>query len=157
MVDGLIMWDDEDDNVGNDMKGYIPDFDSGFYYDNDTLLYYCCQNKGKWYNSIQLPTEKPFYLLPYGSPNCQRVMGAVSSLEYIVYDTEDFSWFYGNHVYTDESRSLPKIFYCYYEGTPVLITCCQTYVFKLCCCSKLASMLFLAINMMLVSPKIQRK
>ncbi|XP_028403791.1 uncharacterized protein LOC114526399 isoform X2 [Dendronephthya gigantea] len=119
MVGGSIIWDDEDENNGNDEKGHLPDLDSG----DNTRLFYCCQNKGKWYDSILLPTENPFYLLPYGSRNCQRVIGAVSSLEYIVYDTEDIfngDDFDGHHVFTDKNSSSPKMYYCYYEG-------CQHY------------------------------
>ena len=64
--------------------------------------------------------KEPFYLLPYGSRNCQRVKWAVSSLEYIVYDTEDYDnrdKFVGDHVFTDKVKGLPKVYYCYYEGT----------------------------------------
>ena len=119
MTEGSILWDDEDSNNGNDKRGYLPDLNQG-YSAQDTILHYCCQNQWKWYEAIELPTEKPFYLLPYGSQNCQRVKWAVSSLEYIIYDTEDTqpNWdqFNGHHVFTDEVKSLPKIYYCYYEG-----------------------------------------
>ena len=117
MVGGSILWDDEDSFNANHRIGYLPDLDV-FY--RNTKLYFCCQNKGKWYNSIRLPTERPFYLLPYGSRNCQRVAGAVSSLEYIVYDTEDFlnaDHFKGHHVFSDKKKSLPRVYYCYYEGS----------------------------------------
>ncbi|XP_028403903.1 uncharacterized protein LOC114526488 [Dendronephthya gigantea] len=114
MANGTMASFDEDQNIENDTKGFTPDYYPVFYY---TSLFYCCQNRGKWYNSIQLPTEKPFYLLPYGSRNCQRVLGAVSSLEYIVFDTKDQSlFFWGHRVFTEGNTSLPKIFYCYYEG-----------------------------------------
>ena len=116
MVKGSIVWDDENYNNRNEKKGVLPDINTG---DRNTELYYCCQDEGEWYSSIELPTKNPFYLLPYGSQNCQRVRGAVSSLEYIVYDTEDNfnqDTFEGHHVYSDKSKSLPKIFYCYYEG-----------------------------------------
>ncbi|XP_028403639.1 uncharacterized protein LOC114526281 [Dendronephthya gigantea] len=120
MVKGSIQWDDEDDDVGNDrVEGVIPYFSISGHSSENTVLYYCCQIEGKWYNSIQLPTRKPFYLLPYGSRNCQRVVGAVSSLEYIVFDTEDtgnVDYFRGHHVFTNENKSTPIIFYCYYEG-----------------------------------------
>lgn len=118
MVEGSIFWDDEDNNNLNHKGGSLPDLDTG-YFGTDTILYYCCQNQGEWYTPIELPTEKPFYLLPYESRNCQRVKWAISSLEYIIYDTEDnnnFDQFIGHHVFTDEFKSLPKIFYCYYKG-----------------------------------------
>ena len=118
MLEGSITWDDEDTNNGNDQSGTLPDLDRSAYY-SLTELFYCCQIQGKWYRSIKLPTKKPFYLLPYGSTNCQRVVGAISSLEHIIYDTEDtrnLDEFDGYHVFTDEVQSLPKMYYCYYEG-----------------------------------------
>ncbi len=117
MVEGSILWDDENSYNANDERGTLPYLETGYY--KDTMLFYCCQNQGKWYRPIELPTEKPFYLLPYGSRNCQRVVGAISSLEFIIYDTEDDynnDRFVGHHVFTDEVKSLPKIYYCYYKG-----------------------------------------
>lgn len=120
MVEGSILWDDEDNHNGNAKEGSLPDL-TIYYYDyyKDTKLYYCCQTQGEWYKPITLPTNKPFYLLPYGSQNCQRVSWTVSSLEYIVYDTEDDNngdLFEGHHVFNDQVKSLPKVYYCYYEG-----------------------------------------
>ena len=119
MIGGSITWDDEDIDNKNSNGGHLPDLqtDTSF---GSSALYYCCQNKREWYKPIKLPTEIPFYLLPFQSKNCQRVKWAVSSLEYIIYDTEDYQngdLFYKYHVYTDETKSLPKMFYCYYEGT----------------------------------------
>lgn len=58
--------------------------------------------------------------MPYGSQNCQRVKGAISSLEHIIYDTEDNqNWdeYTGAHAHLEElSQSLLKVYYCYYEG-----------------------------------------
>ena len=115
MLEGSITWDDEDSKNRNDHGGTLPDLDTSF---PGTKLYFCCQTQGKWYKSIELPIQKPFYLLPY-SLNCQRVVGAISSLEYIIFNTEDFSnadKFNGHHVFSDKVQSLPKIYYCYYEG-----------------------------------------
>ena len=117
MQTGSIKWDDEDTNNKNKESStyYLPD---GTYGDN-TLIRYCCQNEGYWFNSIELPVDRPFYLLPHKSPNCQRVKWALSSLEYIVYDTENYSnvdQFSRSHVFTNKVKSLPKIYYCYYEG-----------------------------------------
>ena len=119
MVEGSILWDDEDSYNANNKRGTLPYLETGYHNNKDTVLFYCCQNQGKWYRPIELPTEKPFYLLPYGSRNCQRVVGAISSLEFIIYDTEDtgnLDYFVRHHVFTDEVKSLPKIYYCYYEG-----------------------------------------
>ena len=118
MTEGFIDWYDEQTNNQNKLHNYLtlPD---GIYFGSSTRLLYCCHTTGKWYESIELPTEKPFYLLPYGSQRCQRVFGAISSLEYAVYDTEDennWDQFVGHHVFTDQVESLPKVYYCYYEG-----------------------------------------
>lgn len=124
MEEGSILWDDEDHNNGNAETGSLPDLPIYYDYGNkDTKLYYCCQYQGEWYRPITLPTDKPFYLLPYGSQNCQRVKWTTSSLEYIIYDTEDNingDSFYRHHVYTSKNESLLKIFYCYYQGITFL-------------------------------------
>lgn len=117
MEDGSITWDDEDHDHNtnkNEINGYLPDGQ----YDVNTRIYYCCQNQGYWYNPVELPVDRPFYLLPY-SRNCQRVKWALSTLEYIIYDTEDDQngdQFDGTHVFTNQVKSLPKIYYCYYKG-----------------------------------------
>ncbi|XP_046849368.1 uncharacterized protein LOC124442889 [Xenia sp. Carnegie-2017] len=122
MNEGWIKFDDEDNFDGvnrNKHAGILPIFSRRVSTIGATTLFYCCQTKGKWYNPVELPTKKPFYLLPYKTPNCQRVRWTISSLEYIVYDTENelnSDKFFGHHVYTDKVKSLPKIFYCYYAG-----------------------------------------
>ena len=119
MFDGSIKWDDEDNQNRNYQSGILPDGtdDSDSY--GSTTIKYCCQEHGYWFNSIELPVDRPFYLLPHKSPHCQRVKWALSSLEFIVYDTENENnndKFSGSHVYAEEVESLPKIYYCYYEG-----------------------------------------
>ncbi|XP_046842003.1 uncharacterized protein LOC124436085 [Xenia sp. Carnegie-2017] len=122
MDEGWIQLDDEDNFDGvnrNKHRGILPKFSQSISNLGATRLFYCCQTEGQWYNPVELPTEKPFYLLPYKTPNCQRVLWTVSSLEYIVYDTENDvngDKFFGHHVYTNKVKSLPKIFYCYYAG-----------------------------------------
>ena len=118
MFNGSIKWDDEDYRNINDQSGILPDGTYGYNY-GTTTIEYCCQDEGYWSNSIELPVDRPFYLLPHKSPNCQRVKWALSSLEYIVYDTENYNksdTFSGSHVFTNKVKSLPKIYYCYYEG-----------------------------------------
>ena len=126
MVNGSIKWDDEDTDNKNKYNGSVPDGS----YKSDTLIKYCCQAQGKWYQSIELSTELPFYLLPLGSTKCQRVKWAVSSLEYIIYDTEDNTnntdTFIGSHVFSDQVKSLPKVFYCYYQSRSTYSMYCRT-------------------------------
>ena len=112
---GSTRWDDEDTDNKNEKSYYLP---AGIY-DGNTLIHHCCQDEGYWFNSIELPVDHPFYLLPYKSSDCQRVKWTLSSLEYIVYDTENDDnrdQFSGSHVFTNKFKSLPKIYHCYYEG-----------------------------------------
>ena len=108
-------WDDEDYKNKNKKGGILPDG----VYNADTKIYYCCQTNGNWFDSIELPVSKPFYLLPSNSvrdgPKCQMVKWAVSYLEYIVFDTND--------QYNGDTQSRAhlflqgrKLYYCYYEG-----------------------------------------
>ena len=106
MQTGSIKWDDENSKNGNKKSHtyYLPDGT----YSPDTLIRYCCQDEGYWFNYIELPIDRPFYLLPHKSPNCQRVKWALSSLEYIVYDTENDDnrdQFSGSHVFTNKVES----------------------------------------------------
>ncbi len=130
MKQGYVKWDDEDTlffSNANDKKNPVP---YGVY-DHDTKIYYCCQNSGKWNDPIELPIDRPFYLLPHSgstNPKCQLVKGTKNRLEYILYDTADayvktsLDEGSGSHVYFDfiitgfgVFRYL-KVYYCYYEG-----------------------------------------
>ncbi len=114
MDTGWVKWDDENDGSINKKGGFLPDGQ----YDIDTIIYYCCQTAGHWYDSIELPVSQPFYLLTSSStdtPKCQMVKWAFSYLEYIVFDTND--------QYNKDAREGKhlflygrKHFYCYYEG-----------------------------------------
>ena len=120
MDTGWVRWDDEDDNNANKKGGSLPEGS----YDKDTHMYYCCQTAGYWYNSIELPVVRPFYLLTSNSnafPKCQMVKWAFSYLEYIVFDTNDQNngdRQGGKHIFLYGR----KLFYCYYEGTLFICT-----------------------------------
>jgi hypothetical protein len=115
MRSGWVKWDDENNNNENRKIGYLPDGS----YDKDTKIEYCCQTDGNWYDSIELPVSRPFYLLTSNStdtPECQMVKWAFSYLEYIVFDTEDNNNNDdqgGEHLFVDGEKK----YYCYYEGT----------------------------------------
>ena len=69
-------------------------------------------------NPVVLPTKEPFYLLAYKFPRCQMVKWAVSSLEWIYYDTEH--WYNyddrgGAYPY-NAAQQHPTIYYCHYRG-----------------------------------------
>ena len=114
MDTGWVKWDDEDDQNKNKKGGFLPD---GIYYES-TIIYYCCQTAGHWYDSIKLPASQLFYLLTSSStdtPKCQMVKWAFSYLEYIVFDTEDqinIDDQGGDHLFLYGR----KLFYCYYKG-----------------------------------------
>ena len=64
--------------------------------------------------------EKPFYLLAYGSSECQKVEGALGTEEYIQYDNEDSNnldkW-EGSHPFMEYSYvTKMRITYCYYRA-----------------------------------------
>lgn len=114
LLPGDVKWDDEDKNNQNKKTGTLPD---GIY-DADTVIEYCCSTSGDANVPISLPTLKPFFLLAYGSPQCQQVKWAVTSNEWIRFDTEDR----GN---SDHERGAypygagikdHNITYCYYQG-----------------------------------------
>ena len=125
MSSGSVKWDDENNKNTNKQRGQLPDG----VYDNDTLINYCCQTNGNWYDSIELPVIKPFYLLTsnlLSSPKCQMVKWATSQMEYILFDTEDENnsdIFSGNHVFVDTFNSSGRIkfYYCYYKGNRDLL------------------------------------
>lgn len=133
MTEGAVQWNDKNYVTKNrhTQGGATPD---GGY---DTI-YYCCQNKGKWFSPIDLPIHRPFYLLPHNNsvasiPRCQHVNWAMSSLEYIDYNTRDKLYVsqtnkyddrsYGDHVFNIRhgflQRSYMRVYYCYYQGKVV--------------------------------------
>ena len=134
MTSGSIEWDDEDIHNLNERFGTIPSGNYG----HDTTIYFCCQNQGHWYKSIVLPTDTPFYLLPLNAPRCQRVKWALSSLESIIYDTEDDDnrdRFNESHAFSDKLNGLPKIYYCYYYGKFILFFYILRYTINCVLCT----------------------
>ncbi|XP_068715306.1 uncharacterized protein [Montipora foliosa] len=114
LKNGFVYWDDDDLVNGNDNGGNLPDG----VYDTNTKIEFCCQSDGNKNDPVLLPTETPFYLFPYKSPICQMVKWAVLTLEWIYYDTEDFSNDdnRGGAYPYDASTKHPTLYYCYYRG-----------------------------------------
>jgi len=71
IVSGWIRWDDENTKIDfpNSLGGDLPD---GIYGQN-TLIYFCCSISGRKSVDISLPYKTPFYLIAYGSSECQQV------------------------------------------------------------------------------------
>ena len=114
MTSGFIKWDDENSLNRNRMVGTLPDG----VYDEDTKIEFCCRTDRDKKDPISLPILKPFFLLAYGSAECQQVKWAAVNVEWIRFDNEDS----GNA--DNEGGSYPygagisnhKIHYCYYQG-----------------------------------------
>jgi len=115
LTTGFVNWDDDDYNSQFNKKGGIL---PGGIYDHDTKIRFCCRTDGNKSNPISIPSKTPFFLLTYGSAECQMVKWAITNLEWIRYDTEhnyneDKAW--GEFPY-DAGNPHPTIYYCYYRG-----------------------------------------
>ena len=66
---GFVYWDDENIDNKNHFNGDLPEGE----YTDKTKISFCCSTTGKAESEIVLPTEKPFYLFPYGDTTCQKV------------------------------------------------------------------------------------
>ena len=111
---GYIRWDDEDNNNINRKNGTLPDG----VYDRNTRIEFCCRTDGDKKEPISLPSASPFFLLAYGSAECQQVKWAVVNVEWIKFDTEDNSNSdrqEGSHPYVVKTPD-PQVHYCYYQG-----------------------------------------
>lgn len=115
---GWVFWDDENIEEldgGNMVQGVVPEG----VYEKDTLIYFCCNNKGIKSKPIELPLNNQFYLLAYRSAECQQVKGAKVTSEFVQWDDEDrgntnaHSKFVPYGVELDSWNT--RIFYCYYD------------------------------------------
>ena len=98
----------------NSESGTLPDGE----YDTDTEIDFCCSTDGNKDKPVVLPTKEPFYLLAYKFPRCQMVKWAVSTLEWIYYDTQhrrNFDDREGAYPY-NAATDHPTIYYCHYRG-----------------------------------------
>ncbi|XP_067028775.1 CUB and sushi domain-containing protein 3-like isoform X3 [Acropora muricata] len=118
---GFVYWDDDDiyDNK-NSKSGTLPDG----VYNTDTEIEFCCRTDGNKDRPVALPTQEPFYLLAYKLPRCQMVKWAVSRLEWIYYDTDDWSNRdnRGGVFPYNAATQHPTIYYCYYRGCNKTLT-----------------------------------
>lgn len=86
MSQGHVKWDDDDNFLHlSDKGGVLPDGVFG----DDTQLYFCCRTDGNKTEPVSLPTDQPFFLLAYGSPQCQQVKWALATSEWIHFDVQD--------------------------------------------------------------------
>ena len=116
LSEGFLHWDDEDRNNVNKDGGSLPEGAYG----SDTRIFFCCRTDGDKSDPVPLPLSKPFYLLAYGSSDCQLVKGAITTTEYIIFDNEDRNnqdSSGGVHPYASSSL----VYYCYYQGKLVCL------------------------------------
>ena len=83
-----------------------------------TEIRFCCRTNGSKSDPILLPSQTPFFLLAYGSAECQMVKWTVASLEWIFFDTEANrnSDKAGGAYPFEAGIKHPTIYYCYYRG-----------------------------------------
>ena len=120
MHSGSLLLDNENAN-GTNKNSHNGSLPAGVY-NQDTKIFFCCQTSRSYDVAIQLPVDKPFYLIAKG-PYCQEVLNTVHTMEFIVYDTEDdnnhdqkiFPYPYG------AGLQEPRINYCYYQGMADMI------------------------------------
>ncbi|XP_073239970.1 uncharacterized protein [Porites lutea] len=117
LSEGWIRWDDENTKIDfpNSLGGDLPD---GIYGQN-TLIYFCCSISGRKSAAISLPYKTPFYLIAYGSSECQQVRYHKVTSEYLEFDDED------QENTNSHSRISPygasedpynnRLYYCYYQ------------------------------------------
>ncbi len=74
MDEGSISWDDEHSKLDQQNR-HIGDLPDGNYQQTMTEIKYCCSTKGDVNKPINLPNTRPFYLMTYDSPTCQKVAG----------------------------------------------------------------------------------
>jgi hypothetical protein len=132
---GSVTWEDEFQNNRNKKKGFLPKTEHvGL--TSVTKIFFCCRNDGLKTTPMVLPTASPFYLLAHLSDECQQVRWAVSTSEWIYYDTED-----DDNGYDSVQNPAPygallpvesghKIHYCYYTSEIFLYILILTYFGK---------------------------
>ena len=113
--DGFAYWDDDSYLNENSKSGILPDG----VYDVNTNIEFCCRRDGNKNKPVVLPRKELFYFLAYKFPRCQMVeWAAVSSLEWIYYDTEHWDNVdHGGGAYPyNAAKQHPTIYYCHYHG-----------------------------------------
>ncbi|XP_068728127.1 uncharacterized protein [Montipora capricornis] len=120
LTEGFVLWDDHDKRHENDKGGTLPNGT----YNHNTKIEFCCRTDGDKSHPILLPTRAPFYLLAYGSEQCQMVKWAIATQEWIYYDTEklrNLDEANGTYPYRGGEKH-PTIYYCYYQACSVNLT-----------------------------------
>ena len=117
MTTGYIYWEDKRPPNGNKHSSDIGGIPSGVYLSN-TRINYCCRTDGDKTQAIQLPTQRPFFLLAYNSSLCQTVRWMEAWAEYIQFRRQDFmpvNFIGGAHPFLNLTSYY--LHYCYYKGT----------------------------------------
>jgi len=122
MKKGHVFWDDDNTNNSNAKGGTLPGKITE--YTVNTEIRFCCRIDGEINDPVLLPSKTPFFLLAYGSAECQMVKWAIASLEWIFFDTEnDQNNDRAGGAYPFEAGiNHPTIYYCYYRGCNETLT-----------------------------------
>ncbi|XP_031566202.1 uncharacterized protein LOC116301306, partial [Actinia tenebrosa] len=124
----IYMLYDTDDN-NNHVTQYVDDFIG--YWGNSIKMWFSCQTSGDKKIPISLPITKPFYLLPYGSRDCQQVKWMVATTERIKYHTRNYKGHKQNgfgyetvpyHEIGDINDKGITMYYCYYKSCNYTLT-----------------------------------
>lgn len=111
---GSIYSDDEDDNNGNSLSGFLPDGDYG----RNTRIDFCCRCDGSYSAPIGLPLDSPFFLMrDRRALGCQSVLGAHVREERVRWDDEDSNNENSNsgQIPAGETGRDHAIHFCYYS------------------------------------------
>ena len=126
---GSIYSDDEDNNNNNRHSGTLPDGDYG----RNTRIYFCCRCDGSYSQPIDLPLDKPFFLMRHHrAPACQSVLGCHKTEEKVRWDDEDSqnSNSFSGERPAGETGHDHAIHYCYYEPGKEYIHYSYEYLYK---------------------------
>ena len=132
---GSVFWNDESGNSMNKVNGSMPD---GYFLDSfscasgdcqgtdetppifllwNTWIWYCCRSDAPHNSVIELPRQKPFYLLRY-KDTCQQVNQMSVREEWFNWDcehTHNENSEHGTHPDIYKNGSKLKVYYCYYS------------------------------------------
>ena len=127
MKSGKVYWDDERSSNTNAKGGTLP---RGLKDSKDnTEIRFCCRTDGDKKEPIILPTKLSFFLLAYGSNECQMVKWAIATPEWIYFDTEDKNKKDPDGKFPfDAGKKNPRIYYCYYRGQYIMKLTCFRYL-----------------------------
>ncbi|XP_059145207.1 uncharacterized protein LOC131932330 [Physella acuta] len=109
---GSVAWNEERTGSAAAVSGTLPD---GTFAVGSAKIFYCCRNDSSPYDTVYLPTARPFYLYRFGG-NCQEVVGMKVTAEEMTFDTDSTNTdAYDNEYHPDGQINDIQMQLCYYE------------------------------------------